>query len=246
MFYTPEEKRRCRRRAVSGRRYDGQRRPHICCHGDRPTGDDMTVTFKQGERYELGDEAVTETEGVSNTSGTNGQNFAQESGDGFPWQQFDIKVGEQADENGTIRINWEGTSNNEKTFLYVYNTASGNWDQADAEQTTDGDTMTLTADVALADYLDGSVVHVMVQNGEAIRRSSTRRVRRPRTLRLMKTIRPERTTILPSWWKAIPSITTRIMTAIPARMWTDSISISWIFTTGSSQPGTDEHSVYVP
>ena len=166
VFYTPEENAAVEGELspADGTTVNGD--PTFAVTATDPTGDDMTVTFKQGERYELGDEAVTETEGVSNTSGTNGQNFDQESGDGFPWQQFDIEVGEQADENGTIRINWEGTSNNEKTFLYVYNTASGSWDQADAEQTTDGDTMTLTADVALADYLDGSVVHVMVQNGE--------------------------------------------------------------------------------
>lgn len=57
-----------------------------------PTGDDMTVTFKRGERYELGDANITQSSGVSDTSGTDSQTFEQASGDGFPWEQFDIEL----------------------------------------------------------------------------------------------------------------------------------------------------------
>ncbi len=144
-----------------------------------PTGDDMTVTFKRGERYELGDANITQSSGVSDTSGTDSQTFEQASGDGFPWEQFDIELGGTAGESSVIRVSWEGNASNEKTFLYVYNTSTESWDRMEAEQTADGagtapaaeqaadgDGMTLTADIELADHLDGSVVHVMVQSGE--------------------------------------------------------------------------------
>ena len=80
VFYTPEENASVEGELspADGTTVNGD--PTFAVTATDPTGDDMTVTFKQGERYELGDEAVTETEGVSNTSGTNGQNFAQESG----------------------------------------------------------------------------------------------------------------------------------------------------------------------
>ena len=131
-----------------------------------PTGDDMTVSFKRGDRYELGDENIAQSEGVSDTSGINGSSFTEDSGDGFPWQEFDITVGENVSEDATVRVEWEGVSNNAKTFLYVYNTATGSWEKTDAGQSSDGDNMTLSADIALKDHVSGSVVKVMIQNGE--------------------------------------------------------------------------------
>ncbi len=131
-----------------------------------PTGDDMTVTFKRGERFELGDANIAQSSGISDTAGSDGQEFGEETGDGFPWEMFDIELGSGLGDESEIRISWQGTSNNEKTYLYVYNTADSAWEQVEAEQTWDGDNMTLTADVELADHMDGSLVHVMVQNGE--------------------------------------------------------------------------------
>lgn len=131
-----------------------------------PTGDDMTVSFKRGDRYELGDENIVQSEGVSDTSGINGSAFTEDSGDGFPWQEFDITVGENVSEDASVRVEWEGVSNNAKTFLYVYNTSTGSWEKTDAEQSSDAGNMTLSADIALKDHVSGSVVKVMIQNGE--------------------------------------------------------------------------------
>ena len=52
--------------------------------------------------------------------------------------------------------------------MYVYNTVSGSWDKVDAQQTVNGDGMTLTGDIPLQDHLDGTAVKVMIQNGEGV------------------------------------------------------------------------------
>ena len=43
----------------------------------------MTVSFKKGERYVLGDFNISKTEGVSQSSGTSGQVFGEDSSNGF-------------------------------------------------------------------------------------------------------------------------------------------------------------------
>lgn len=140
--------------------------PSLSVNVTDPTEDQMTVTFKKGERYELGDSEITQSSGISNAAGTAGGSFAENTGNGLPYQVFEIQAGEDALAADEIRVQWQGTSNNAKTFLYVYNTTSGGWDPVDTQQTTDGETMTLTGDVALADHLEGTMVKVMVQNGE--------------------------------------------------------------------------------
>lgn len=131
-----------------------------------PTDDTMTVTFKKGERYELGDENITQSQGVSDVSGAAAQVFQEDSGDGFPYQIFEVEIDGSVSGESDIRVDWEGVSNNEKTFMYVYNTASGVWDQVDAEQGGDGSNMSLSGDIPLAGHLDGNTVKIMVQNGE--------------------------------------------------------------------------------
>ena len=133
-----------------------------------PTDDPMTVTFKKGERYQLGDSQIKESSGISSTAGTAGNDFSESenNGNGFPWQIFEIQAGENTGEEDEIRVQWKGTSNDGKTFMYVYNTAANSWDKVDAAQTVDGDAMTLTGDVALKDHLSGTAVKVMIQSGE--------------------------------------------------------------------------------
>ena len=85
-----------------------------------PTDDQMTVAFKKGERYELGDAQIKESAGISSTAGTAGNDFGENTGNGFPWQIFEIQAGENADKEDEIRVQWQGISNNAKTFMYVY------------------------------------------------------------------------------------------------------------------------------
>lgn len=131
-----------------------------------PTEDTMTVTFKKGEKYQLGDENITGSQGVSDASGTEAQVFSKESGDGFPYQVFDVKISGDPGEDSAIRVDWEGTSNSEKTFMYVYNLSTGAWDPVEAEQTLEGTAMSLSGVVELAEHLNGDTVRIMIQNGE--------------------------------------------------------------------------------
>ncbi len=140
--------------------------PTLSVTAEDPSGDEMTVTFKRGDRYVLGDEEITQDSGVSSTSGSDGKDFETGSGNGFPYDSFEIAVGEEVSEEAVVGVKWQGTSNNEKTFLYVYNVASGEWEQVEAEQTVSGDTMTLEGEVSVKDHRDGGVIRVMVQNGE--------------------------------------------------------------------------------
>jgi LPXTG-motif cell wall-anchored protein len=130
------------------------------------TNDIMTVSFKKGERYVLGDYNISKTEGVSQTAGSNGQVFNKDSSNGFPYEEFDIELSEGINENSTIQVDWTGTSNNLKTKMYVYNYTIGSFDIVTTEMEQNGDEIKLTGTVSLNDHLKDNKVKVMVQNGE--------------------------------------------------------------------------------
>ena len=133
-----------------------------------PTGDSMTVSFKKGESYRLGDSNIQTSSGISNTSGSNTKDFDDgQSGNGFPFEQFDVTVGEQVSPSDDLNVQWTGKTNEAKTFLYAYNTVTGKWDRMDTTVTANEDgTVTLNGIIALTDHLDGRTVKVMVQSGE--------------------------------------------------------------------------------
>ena len=133
-----------------------------------PTGDSMTVSFKKGESYRLGDSNIQTSSGISNTSGSNTKDFDDgQSGNGFPFEQFDVTVGEQVSPSDDLNVQWTGKTNEAKTFLYAYNTVTGKWDRMDTTVTANEDgTVTLNGIIALTEHLDGRTVKVMVQSGE--------------------------------------------------------------------------------
>lgn len=140
--------------------------PILSVKASDPSNDEMTVTFRKGERYELADSNITMDSGVSDQSGSIEKVFEENIGNGFPYDSFRIDLDDTVNDDTVIDVKWSGTSNNAKTFMYVYNTASGEWEKLAAEQTIDGENMTLAGEVALKDHiLDGSV-RVIVQNGE--------------------------------------------------------------------------------
>ena len=130
------------------------------------TDDLMQVAFKRGERYLLGDANITLSSGISQISGNNTQDFSGDSGDGFPYQQFDVKVSGNISDEATVKIDWEGKSNNQKTFMYAYNYATNTFDKLDTVMEIDGETMKLTGEVILKDHLFDQTIKIMVQNGE--------------------------------------------------------------------------------
>ena len=143
-------------------------RPTFSAVATDPTGDSMTVSFKKGEHYRLGDSNIQTSSGISNTSGSNTKDFDDgQSGNGFPFEQFDVTVGEQVSPSDDLNVQWTGKTNEAKTFLYAYNTVTGKWDRMDTTVTANEDgTVTLNGIIALTDHLDGRTVKVMVQSGE--------------------------------------------------------------------------------
>lgn len=131
-----------------------------------PTDDLMSVIFKRGERYVKGDANIIETSGISQIAGNNDNTFTSESKDGFPYQQFDVKVSKNVNENAVVKIDWEGKTNNQKTFMYAYNYNSGKWDKLTSTMVVDGEIVKLTSEVLLKDHLLNETIKIMVQNGE--------------------------------------------------------------------------------
>ena len=126
----------------------------------------MTVTFKKGERYQLGDSNIVKDSGISNQSGIVEKAFEENIGNGFPYDSFQLQLDDTVDENTVISLEWSGNSNNEKTFMYVYNTALEQWEKIEAQQTIIEEGMKLTGDVTLKDHILDGKVNVIVQNGE--------------------------------------------------------------------------------
>lgn len=85
---------------------------------------------------------------------------------GFPYQQFEIQVGETVTENDQIQVKWKGNSNSEKTKLYVYSVVTGKWDLAETKSTEEDGEKSLTALISLKDHIENGKVKVMVQSGE--------------------------------------------------------------------------------
>ena len=130
------------------------------------SNDTMTVTFKTGERYELADKNITKGSGISNVSGSIEQVFEENTGNGFPYESFQIELDDSVDENAIVSIEWTGITNNTKTFMYVYNTNTDEWEKLDASQKIDGENITLCGEVSLKDHFADDCVNVIVQNGE--------------------------------------------------------------------------------
>lgn len=130
------------------------------------TNDIMTVAFKKGERYILGDYNISKTEGVSQTAGSNSAVFSEGSMNGFPYEAFDIELSDDVNENTTIKVEWKGTSNNSKTKMYVYNYTNEEFDIVPTTMEENENEMELTGTISLKNHLNENKVKIMVQNGE--------------------------------------------------------------------------------
>lgn len=140
--------------------------PVLSVRVDDPTGDEMKVVFKQGELYELGGQNITMSEGISDTAGVAENVFQENTGDGFPYQQFEIVLPNGIEQDENVRINWSGETNSKDTYLYVYNTDTESWDKTDAKLSEENGTSVLEAVIPAESHVDGSTVKIMVQNGE--------------------------------------------------------------------------------
>lgn len=131
-----------------------------------PNGLDSNVRFLAGARLTMED-GITSTTGTAGTSGTvNPVEGTAGTDDGFPYEVFEITVPDNIGNATSIEAVWNGTSNNAKTKMYVYNTVTASYEEVETVQGIEGEQMTLTADIDLADHVSDGKVSVMVQNGE--------------------------------------------------------------------------------
>ena len=130
------------------------------------SNDDMVVTFKDGARYQLGDSNITSSKGISSQNGSMKDVFTTASGNGFPYECFDVALGDDVTSDSVINVKWTGIANNQKTYLYVYNTKTDEWDQLTSQQNIHDDEMTLTAEVCVENHLVDQSLKILVQNGE--------------------------------------------------------------------------------
>ena len=131
-----------------------------------PTNDLMNVFFKRGERYIKGDSNIVEDSGISQIAGSNDKSFKNDSKNGFPFCQFDLKINDNINEDAMVKIEWKGNSNNQKTYIYVYNYKSNNWDKLNASMTFKDGMSEIVGEVSLKEHLLDNVLKIMIQNGE--------------------------------------------------------------------------------
>lgn len=94
-----------------------QQKPTFTATVTDPTGDETNVVFKLGECYTLGDAALTQSSGISDTSGSSMDCFTEgSSGNGFPFQQFELTVSDKADAQDELYIQWNGQTIMPKHF----------------------------------------------------------------------------------------------------------------------------------
>lgn len=85
---------------------------------------------------------------------------------GYPVQQFEVEVESQVSSDDFIEIIWSGISNNQKTFMYLYNYDTMQWEDIEAKQVEVEGVMTLSARIIGGNYDSDGKIQVKVQNGE--------------------------------------------------------------------------------
>lgn len=160
-----------------------------------PTGDPLDVSFREGERFELGDKEITATSGTTqdasaierdDAGGDGGDNapaaaaVAEEelettqglepvtSGSALPYYRFDVAVPADAGADASARVTWDGTADgNSQVILYALAADGSAWVEIDRHRTaTDGEQFQLAATVPVANHARDGVIRVLVQHSE--------------------------------------------------------------------------------
>ncbi len=79
-----------------------------------PTNDLMEVSFKLGDTLPLGDANITSESGIAQNNGSTEGSFTADSGDGFPYEVFDIDLSASQLQAGRMKVRWSGVTNNDR------------------------------------------------------------------------------------------------------------------------------------
>ncbi|UFU08028.1 lamin tail domain-containing protein [Ruania halotolerans] len=148
-----------------------------------PTGDPLDVQFRQGYRYELGDDEVTASQGTTRDAAAIERDGAVlatadlstqagldpvTSSTALPYTQFDVQVPAEAGDAADVRLAWEGTANaDSQVILYALSADGAAWVEVDRHHTqADGEEISLGGTVAAGDHATEGAVTVLVQHSE--------------------------------------------------------------------------------
>ncbi len=149
-----------------------------------PAGDELDVVFRQAYAYDATDAAVTVTTGETRDAlaaerdgdvlddaaalaAVDGESVDQASDDALPYQLFTVDVPEDAGEDATVRVRWDGSANAAaKVLLYAWNTADEAWQEVDRHITEDAEEFTLGGEVPVADHEEDGQLRLLVQHSE--------------------------------------------------------------------------------
>ncbi|WP_318241664.1 S-layer homology domain-containing protein [Sporosarcina quadrami] len=150
-----------------------------------PTEDPMDVLFFEGHEINAADEQVKIFENSTDVEPPNEMIPAGEtavlqketmakvdgiyhetsSTDQFPYQRFEVEVGEAIDETDEIVLNWEGKSLiGRKVSMYTWNNEINKWELRDWKIAKDNQNFKLTGTVKGHTYITDGKVHVMIQD----------------------------------------------------------------------------------
>lgn len=147
-----------------------------------PFNEDMNVTFKMADKYDITSNRMAATEGLDDNVMTDidneeYENFAYEdekyvvteSTEGAPYQQFEVEVNTDSNIYEEVELYWKGnTEANKNINMYAFNYSKGNWEVvANGLGTENGEDIVLKAVVNKNDFVKENKVKVKVQvNGK--------------------------------------------------------------------------------
>ncbi|MGD6816663.1 lamin tail domain-containing protein [Metabacillus sp. 113a] len=165
----------------------GKSDPILTVQASDPTGDDLTVSFLKGFRYDAslkgqvnaykntaeteppatqvpeGEKAFTDQERALTEKNDN-QYVTTDSSTEFPYHRFDVKVDSSVDENDRIELSWEGHSlEGRKVTMYAWNHSISHWSVIDGTIAGKED-FELKGEAAAADFVKDSKINVMIQD----------------------------------------------------------------------------------
>ena len=137
------------------------KKPTLSIKVTDPTNDAMDVTFKTGDRYDLGDAEVKEVSGMAQVSGG-----TQDASDGYPYRTYDVAIKDDVIDSDLVGIDWEGQADpDSKVNLYAYSVTNKKWNLIKGVTTGGIGNVQIKADVPVGEYRNGNSIKVMIQNG---------------------------------------------------------------------------------
>ncbi|GAA1743823.1 lamin tail domain-containing protein [Aeromicrobium alkaliterrae] len=156
-----------------------------------PTNDPLSVSFRRGEHYALGEEQIVAASGTTHDARALqrdgapadpvlAQPFAAEpvptqvglapvtGTDALPYYTFDVAVPADAGADATARLTWNGTADRDsQVILYVLAADGSRWIELTRHRTsTDGEAFTLLGTAVVGETARDGVITALVQHSE--------------------------------------------------------------------------------